>query len=191
MLDKPEPTKKVIFYKGVSQSMDSKHFRFLPDKSAITSTPSYSVTQQRSIAPEEKSSMPFSKTSGMVLGRKSRKVYKISTWDAMCRRSIILLICCTKSFTIFGSTSGKTLIHLRLSWRVMICLLDPAGMLPKYCKAVGIPYNDSLLSWDANPDITDIWKCAFMPVKDFEFIRIFCHNAFHTSHFLPPPPILP
>ncbi|XP_003727359.2 uncharacterized protein LOC100891115 [Strongylocentrotus purpuratus] len=189
MLDNPEPNKRVIFYKG-TKTLDSKHFRFLPDKSSNYKHSFLLRHPAKVYSSWKKVIYAVLKDVGDGTGKKITK----SLQDFDLRRDV------PEKYNLTASLPYKELhdfwVHVRenLDPSPVVMesddlLADPAGMLSKYCKAVGIPYNDSLLSWDANADITDIWKCAFMPVKDFEFIRIFCHNAFHTSHFLPPPPI--
>ncbi|XP_054753256.2 uncharacterized protein LOC129259014 [Lytechinus pictus] len=37
-------------------------------------------------------------------------------------------------------------------------LSKPAKVLPKFCEAIGFPYDESLLSWDASAEITKSWK---------------------------------
>ncbi|XP_041466421.1 uncharacterized protein LOC121416953 [Lytechinus variegatus] len=189
MLDNPDPNKKAIFYKGVSQSMDSKHYRFLPDKSSNYKHSFFLRHPAKVFSSWKKVIHSILRDVGDGTGKKLTK----SLEDFDIRYDV------PEKYKI----SGLLYKELHDLWVYVLdnldpdpvvvesddLLADPAAVLSKYCKAVGIQYNDSLLSWDANPDITDNWKCAFMPVKEFEFIRIFCHNAFHTSHFLAPPPV--
>ncbi|XP_072175579.1 uncharacterized protein [Diadema setosum] len=67
-------------------------------------------------------------------------------------------------------------------------LADAAVILPKFCRCLDIPFTDDRLHWDASPATTDRWMSAFTPPNDFEFIRIYCHTAFHTSYFRAPTP---
>ncbi|XP_072166451.1 uncharacterized protein [Diadema setosum] len=39
-------------------------------------------------------------------------------------------------------------------------LAKPAGILSAYCSAVGLPYNQSLLKWDASTESVKSWKAA-------------------------------
>ncbi|XP_071478205.1 uncharacterized protein [Diadema antillarum] len=190
MLDNPDPNKKVILYKGVSQCMDSSHFRFLPDKS---SNYRYSFLLRH----PAKVFLSFKKIIFKVLqevgdgsGKKLPASTKIENFDM------------NTDAPPKYRLSGLLYKELHALWLHVKENLDPSPvvvesddiladtprMLAKYCNALGIPYSDSLLKWEPSPAVTDSWKCAFMPVKDFEFIRLFCHNAFHTSYFLPPTP---
>ena len=189
MLDNPDPKKKVIFYKGVSQSMDSDHFRFLPDKSSNYKYSFLLRHPAKVFSSWRKIMYSILKEVGDGAGNKLTKPLE--------------------DFHIFNDApekynlAGDLYKNLHDLWVYVKAniesnpvvmesddlLSDPAGMLSRYCGAVGIPYTDSLLKWDPSPAVTDEWKCAFMPVKDFEFIRMFCHNAFHTSYFLSPGPV--
>lgn len=40
-------------------------------------------------------------------------------------------------------------------------LANPAAILPRYFKACGMPWNDSLLEWDPSPDVAKTWKVLF------------------------------
>lgn len=39
-------------------------------------------------------------------------------------------------------------------------LANPAGMLSAYCNAVGLPYDDSLLKWDASSEVFQKMKAS-------------------------------
>ena len=63
---------------------------------------------------------------------------------------------------------------------------NPAEILPKYCRAVGLPYRDALLKWDASAKGVNEWK---VPAN-------LLHNQFHfhersvtSSEFYPPSPM--
>ncbi|XP_071481241.1 uncharacterized protein [Diadema antillarum] len=68
-------------------------------------------------------------------------------------------------------------------------LSNPAGMLSKYCAAVGVEYSDGLLKWEADPECCANWKNVLTPLHHFKIGRIFCGNALNSTHFLPPSPI--
>ncbi|XP_072023372.1 uncharacterized protein [Amphiura filiformis] len=64
---------------------------------------------------------------------------------------------------------------------------DPGSILPQYCKAVGIPYSENLLQWEAGAKVIDSWKIAsiFMEGNKMEEDE-FYDAAFSSTHFLPP-----
>lgn len=37
-------------------------------------------------------------------------------------------------------------------------LSKPAEVLPNFCRAIGLPYDESLLTWDASPEVAKKWK---------------------------------
>ena len=61
----------------------------------------------------------------------------------------------------------------------------PHEMLPKYCRAVGIPYDESLLRWDSSPQVANSWVYACPDGLDT------CYQSFHkralqSESFYPP-----
>ncbi|KAJ8024260.1 hypothetical protein HOLleu_36946 [Holothuria leucospilota] len=60
----------------------------------------------------------------------------------------------------------------------------PEILLPKYFDAVGFPWRDDLLSWDAKPDIIREWKCSHSFVKNPTRSSFFA-GAVHSSRFIP------
>ena len=56
-------------------------------------------------------------------------------------------------------------------------LNDPEGMMRKYYATIGLPFSMEMLSWSADPKVSDDWWFAFKPLYDFEWIRIFAQNA--------------
>eukprot|EP00057_Strongylocentrotus_purpuratus_P003960 XP_003727732.2 PREDICTED: uncharacterized protein LOC100890490 [Strongylocentrotus purpuratus] len=65
-------------------------------------------------------------------------------------------------------------------------LANPAEMLSKFCHLTGLPYSDSLLQWDASPDITKTWEVASDEV--LEKAVPFYGTALYSSKFQPPKP---
>ncbi|XP_041482327.1 uncharacterized protein LOC121429413 [Lytechinus variegatus] len=68
-------------------------------------------------------------------------------------------------------------------------LADPAGVLEKFCNLTGLPYSDSLLHWDASPDVIKNW----IRVSDniIKLANAFFETAVLSSSFLPPKPAIP
>ena len=67
---------------------------------------------------------------------------------------------------------------------------NPAEVLPKYCRAVGIPYNQSLLRWDSSTEVTKSWRTAFGSVNDVATrYRSYYQRALESSEFRPPRPM--
>ena len=60
----------------------------------------------------------------------------------------------------------------------------PAEVLPKFCRAVGIPYDDSLLKWDASTDAMHKWVVPASGVVD-SFVHVYGRAASSTE-FYPP-----
>ncbi|XP_011682193.1 uncharacterized protein LOC105446718 [Strongylocentrotus purpuratus] len=68
-------------------------------------------------------------------------------------------------------------------------LANPAEVLSKFCHRTGLPYSDSLLQWDASPDVTKTWKVTIDNVlKNFD---TFYETATCSSEFIPPKPPVP
>ncbi|XP_071483415.1 uncharacterized protein [Diadema antillarum] len=63
-------------------------------------------------------------------------------------------------------------------------LAKPAEVLNAYCAAVGIPYSESLLKWDASMESLKTWKAAGDSLV-FD-LRNFYGRAMRSSEFLPP-----
>ena len=66
-------------------------------------------------------------------------------------------------------------------------LSKPDEILPKYCRAIGIPYNESLLHWDSSPEVTKMWKTPVGPDDDLQttFMSFF-QTSMNSSKFFPP-----
>nr|XP_054754477.1 uncharacterized protein LOC129260534 [Lytechinus pictus] len=62
-------------------------------------------------------------------------------------------------------------------------LEDPSAMLPRMCAVLGIPYSDSLLSWDASSDVVLKWKSSCSNVRDSPRYAMWFDNAFKSSCF--------
>ena len=62
-------------------------------------------------------------------------------------------------------------------------LANPSEMLPKYCRAVGLPYDESLLKWDASLDMVKKWKASADDL--LETIVTWYGRATRSSEFLP------
>ncbi|XP_071483489.1 uncharacterized protein [Diadema antillarum] len=65
-------------------------------------------------------------------------------------------------------------------------LSNPERLLPKFCEAMGYPYSESLLSWDASPDVCKTWRA---PSERFQENREFLGASMSSSHFTPPRPV--
>ncbi|XP_041457556.1 uncharacterized protein LOC121409714 [Lytechinus variegatus] len=68
-------------------------------------------------------------------------------------------------------------------------LADPAKVLKKFCHLTGLPYSDSLLHWDASPDITKTWKTASDDI--IKLSVAFFETAVFSDGFLPLKPTVP
>eukprot|EP00057_Strongylocentrotus_purpuratus_P027720 XP_011682194.1 PREDICTED: uncharacterized protein LOC105446719 [Strongylocentrotus purpuratus] len=68
-------------------------------------------------------------------------------------------------------------------------LANPAEMLSKFCHLTGLPYSDSLLQWDASPDVTKTWKTGIDDI--IELSIAFFETAVYSSGFLPQKPAVP
>ncbi|XP_072171348.1 uncharacterized protein [Diadema setosum] len=66
-------------------------------------------------------------------------------------------------------------------------LSNPAELLPKYCEAIGLPYDESLLRWDASMALTGKWNVAGEGL--IESIKGFYGRALTTGIFAPPGPM--
>ncbi|XP_003727377.1 uncharacterized protein LOC100887840 [Strongylocentrotus purpuratus] len=62
-------------------------------------------------------------------------------------------------------------------------LTNPAELLPKICRAAGLPYDESLLKWDGSSEVTKSW----MVPSDYivENMVYFFDRAIMSSEFLP------
>ena len=66
-------------------------------------------------------------------------------------------------------------------------LSNPAEILPKYCRAVGLPFSESLLKWDASTDVANNWM---LPADDLlDSLHIFYKRALKSSEFVAPSPM--
>ncbi|XP_072037044.1 uncharacterized protein [Amphiura filiformis] len=64
---------------------------------------------------------------------------------------------------------------------------DPGSVLSQYCKAVGIPYADGLLEWEAGAGVVDTWKLANIMEQANKLEEGgFYDTAFSSTHFSPP-----
>eukprot|EP00057_Strongylocentrotus_purpuratus_P010689 XP_011665163.1 PREDICTED: uncharacterized protein LOC105438705 [Strongylocentrotus purpuratus] len=62
-------------------------------------------------------------------------------------------------------------------------LSNPAEILPKICRAAGLPYDESLLKWDGSSEVTKSWM---VPADDIvERMVYFYEIAIKSSKFLP------
>ncbi|XP_071485853.1 uncharacterized protein [Diadema antillarum] len=66
-------------------------------------------------------------------------------------------------------------------------LSNPAELLPKYCEAIGLPYDESLLKWDASMALTEKWNVAGEDL--IGSIKGFYDRALTTGIFAPPGPM--
>ncbi|XP_071477861.1 uncharacterized protein [Diadema antillarum] len=66
-------------------------------------------------------------------------------------------------------------------------LSNPAELLPKYCEAIGLPYDESLLKWNASMSLTGKWNVAGADL--IESIKCFYDRALTTGTFGPPGPM--
>ncbi|XP_072164703.1 uncharacterized protein [Diadema setosum] len=62
-------------------------------------------------------------------------------------------------------------------------LTSPEKILPKYCVTMGFPYSESLLSWDASPDVFSKW---IVPNPGEPVNTAFAAVALSSTHFTPP-----
>lgn len=63
-------------------------------------------------------------------------------------------------------------------------LANPAGMLSAYCNAVGLPYDDSLLKWDASSEVFQKMKAS--GDKLIQSMVNYYGTAMNSTCFLPP-----
>ncbi|XP_054750589.2 uncharacterized protein LOC129256397 [Lytechinus pictus] len=62
-------------------------------------------------------------------------------------------------------------------------LLNPDEMLPKICRATGLPYDESLLRWDGSSEVTKNWM---LPAENMvENLKYIYGTAINSSGFLP------
>ncbi|XP_072029342.1 uncharacterized protein [Amphiura filiformis] len=62
----------------------------------------------------------------------------------------------------------------------------PGSILLQYCKAVGIPYSENLLEWEAGTGVVDSWKLADVLEQANRLEEGgFYDAAFSSTHFLP------
>ncbi|XP_071485873.1 uncharacterized protein [Diadema antillarum] len=66
-------------------------------------------------------------------------------------------------------------------------LSNPAELLPKYCEAIGLPYDESLLKWDASMSLTGKWNVAGEDL--IQSIKCFYDRALTTGTFGSPGPM--
>ncbi|XP_072171392.1 uncharacterized protein [Diadema setosum] len=66
-------------------------------------------------------------------------------------------------------------------------LSNPAELLPKYCEAIGLPYDESLLKWDASMALTEKWNVAGEDLLGS--IKDFYGRALTTGIFASPGPM--
>ncbi|XP_041485794.1 uncharacterized protein LOC121432041 [Lytechinus variegatus] len=66
-------------------------------------------------------------------------------------------------------------------------LENPGPMLSKYCHAAGLPYSDSLLTWEATVESYQSWKLVGENIMDNA--ENFVGALLNTTGFLPPSPI--
>ena len=64
-------------------------------------------------------------------------------------------------------------------------LMKPKETLSAYCAAVGLPYSDSLLQWDASTDVMKKMKAAGDELLITTVIP-FYRKAMTSSRFMPP-----
>eukprot|EP00057_Strongylocentrotus_purpuratus_P018496 XP_011672970.1 PREDICTED: uncharacterized protein LOC105442497 isoform X1 [Strongylocentrotus purpuratus] len=62
-------------------------------------------------------------------------------------------------------------------------LTNPAEILPKICRAAGLPYDESLLKWDESSEVTKSWMVPFEDLVE-NFVYFF-GRAIRSSEFLP------
>ena len=66
-------------------------------------------------------------------------------------------------------------------------LSNPAEILPKYCRSVGLPFTESMLKWDASTEVVNNWR---LPAKGLtERFGHFLKRALKSSEFLPSNPM--
>ena len=64
---------------------------------------------------------------------------------------------------------------------------NPGSILSQYCAAVGIPYSESLLQWEAGARVVDTWKLADIAQQVDQLEEGgYYETAFRSTHFLPP-----
>ncbi len=64
---------------------------------------------------------------------------------------------------------------------------NPRSILSQYCAAVGIPYSESLLQWEAGARVVDTWKLADIAQQVDQLEEGgYYETAFRSTHFLPP-----
>ena len=66
-------------------------------------------------------------------------------------------------------------------------MANPGKILPKYCRAVGLPYSESLLKWDASTKGVNDWKFGAKDAIN-SFVYVF-ERALKSSEFHPPNPM--
>ncbi|XP_072022090.1 uncharacterized protein [Amphiura filiformis] len=63
----------------------------------------------------------------------------------------------------------------------------PGSILSQYCEAVGIPYSDDLLEWEAGAGVVDTWQLADILEQANKLEEGgFYDTAFSSTHFFPP-----
>ena len=187
MLENPDLTRRVIFLKDSSYSVDG-FYDFLPDKiygyrhSFLIRHPIRVFTSWRKVM--------FSLHRQLLtpLGSETKSIEDFHMIDDV-----------PAAFTprgLFFEELYDLWSHVKKNYDSNPVVLDaddllgsPAKMLSRYCRSLGIPYTEDLLRWDESPAITDDWINAFAPPNDFEFNRIFSRSAYHSSHFLPSSPL--
>ena len=70
-------------------------------------------------------------------------------------------------------------------------MTKPHELLPKFCRAVGIPYNDSLLEWDNSNEITKSWNFASSSDGFQTSFQSFFERAANSTKFHPPSEMIP
>ncbi|XP_011665164.2 uncharacterized protein LOC105438707 [Strongylocentrotus purpuratus] len=62
-------------------------------------------------------------------------------------------------------------------------LANPAELLPKICRAAGLPYDESLLKWNGSSEVTESWM---VPADDIVSKLVYFYDrAIRSSEFLP------
>ncbi|XP_071504565.1 uncharacterized protein [Diadema antillarum] len=63
-------------------------------------------------------------------------------------------------------------------------LSKPDAVLQKFCRVIGLPYSQSLLKWDASPEVAYTWKAAGDDLLRYN--EHFYRRALRSTQFVPP-----
>lgn len=189
--DSIDSKKKLVFIKDMAFAMLPSRYQYLPDDSVgfkhlfLIRNPLKVYISFRKAVVEHTKDLPDEVFEGLGMQRPTEETFHFIDDTPEFK----------ESSKYFFEASYKLWNHVKNNIDENVVILDiddllndPSSMLPRLFEVLGIPYSESLLTWDQSSDVVMKWKSCCPNVRESPRYTRWFTRAFESSCFRKPGP---